>query len=76
MKWDCGPDWYERWKAKAPERQRRAREAAKWQPWFAWFPVRVDKRDCRWLETIERRYNSDVYPDLPLFWSRQYRGRP
>lgn len=26
-----------------------------WHRWFAWYPVRVGQRDCRWLETVERR---------------------
>lgn len=26
-----------------------------WTPWFAWYPVRVDYHDTRWLETVERR---------------------
>lgn len=34
------------------ERDRRQRE---WHDWFAWFPVRVEKGDCRWMETVERR---------------------
>jgi len=26
-----------------------------WHNWFAWHPVRVGRRDCRWLETVWRR---------------------
>ena len=26
-----------------------------WHPWFAWFPVRVGKNDCRWLEIVWRK---------------------
>jgi hypothetical protein len=26
-----------------------------WVDWFAWYPVRVAPRDCRWLEKIEVR---------------------
>lgn len=44
MKWNCGPTRAERWAAKC-----------EWHPWFAWFPVRVSSRDCRWLEVVERR---------------------
>lgn len=27
-----------------------------WHDYFAWFPIRVGKNDCRWLETVEHRY--------------------
>lgn len=26
-----------------------------WHPWFAWRPIRVAYRDCRWFETVQRR---------------------
>lgn len=44
MKWDCGPTYIERGLAKA-----------EWHHWFAWHPVRVGARDCRWLEFVERK---------------------
>ncbi len=48
MKFDCGPT--ER------ERKQAARDRwCTWHRWFAWFPVRVGPRDCRWLEYVERR---------------------
>ena len=25
-----------------------------WHNWFAWYPVRVGSKDCRWLETVQR----------------------
>lgn len=27
-----------------------------WHPVFAWLPIRVGENDCRWLETVERKY--------------------
>lgn len=27
----------------------------RWSRWFAWYPVRVEFNDHRWLETVERR---------------------
>lgn len=27
----------------------------RWSRWFAWYPVRVDFQDSRWLEMVERR---------------------
>jgi len=44
MRFDCGPTYEER---------ERAQE--RWHSWFAWHPVRVGPRECRWLERIERR---------------------
>jgi len=44
MKWNCGPT-YREWYA----------AINKWHRWFAWHPVRVGSRDCRWLEAVERR---------------------
>lgn len=29
--------------------------AQTWHRWFAWYPVRVGKHECRWLEMVERR---------------------
>lgn len=26
-----------------------------WHDWFAWRPVRVGHKDCRWLEVVERK---------------------
>lgn len=59
MKLNCGPTYAERVAA-----------SMEWHDWFAWHPVRMrtadtskskawpdwkDERECRWLETIERR---------------------
>lgn len=27
----------------------------RWRPWFAWYPVKVDEQEWRWLERVERR---------------------
>lgn len=34
-----------------------------WHRWFAWRPVRVGPRDCRWLEYVERKL---TYPEFPF----------
>lgn len=44
MKFDCGESATERFE-----------RLSQWHPWFAWFPVKVGSRDCRWLETVQRR---------------------
>lgn len=39
------------------ERAHEKEDLTKWQPWFAWYPVRLNHDDGRyiWLEKIERR---------------------
>ena len=44
MKFDCGPSYSEKCKAKE-----------QWHDWFAWYPIRVGEHDCRWLETVRRK---------------------
>lgn len=44
MKLNCGHS------AKA-----RFRRKHMWHLWFAWHPVRVGPKDCRWLERVERK---------------------
>jgi len=44
MRFDCGPSYAEKCAARE-----------QWHDWFAWYPVRVGKHDCRWLETVERK---------------------
>lgn len=44
MKFNCGRSWEEK-----------AEAIMKWHRWFAWFPVTVGSKDCRWLEYVERR---------------------
>ena len=41
MKFNCGKTWEEK----------RA-DLEQWNLYFAWFPVQVDPRDCRWLEWV------------------------
>ena len=31
------------------------RKLTTWHRWFAWHPVRVGHKDCRWLEYVERK---------------------
>lgn len=52
MKFDCDSRRDRR------EAKRKARKAAlrEWHPYFAWFPVRLAHGDCRFLETVERRF--------------------
>lgn len=45
MKFECG------------KRSRlRFERLTRWHRWFALHPVKLGKEDCRWLETVERRW--------------------
>jgi len=44
MKFDCGLTPYEKMEVRT-----------KWHIWFAWYPVWVGHRDCRWLEKVNRK---------------------
>lgn len=65
MKLNCGPDAHER-------RAREYEPLTNWHPWFAWRPVRVDRRQCVWLETVQRKGQLHACWDK-LFWTWEYR---
>lgn len=44
-----------------------------WHKWFAWYPVEVAERDCRWMETIERKGNLIIYSG-DCYWEFEYRA--
>lgn len=56
MRFNCGRTWEQRLaaKKKAAFAQKELDEV--WHPVFAWLPVRIGANDCRWLETVERKY--------------------
>ena len=58
-----------------PDPRARRRE---WRPWYAWRPVLVGQRDCRWLEWVECRdwFLADVIgPTLAAgYFTREYRA--
>lgn len=56
MKFDCGASREEK-KSKANQKYQ---EAQKDHKWFAWFPVKVSQRDCRWLEYVNRRWHTEA----------------
>lgn len=63
MKLNCGPT--------ADERHAARKE---WHRWFAWYPVRVAQRDCRWLEYVARRDAAEYLQ--PLWEYRALDKRP
>lgn len=62
MKLNCGPTWYEK-----------VQQKKQWHRWFAWRPVRVGPRDCRWLEYVERKGDYMIYPEC-CGWDWEYRA--
>jgi hypothetical protein len=61
MKFNCGPTRAEKRAAKQ-----------EWHNWFAWFPVRVGDRDCRWFETVKRKgHYYALYCDE--YWKYEYK---
>ena len=58
MKFNCGLTREEKDKLREAEDSRIWNEIynyiTQWHDWFAWYPVRVGSKDCRWLETVER----------------------
>ena len=49
MKFDCGK------RSRSLRRELRIRARKWWHPWYAWYPVRIGKHDCRWLELVWRK---------------------
>lgn len=56
MKFDCGLTPLEKHNIKILERKKMIKEQMEWHDYFAWLPVQIASRDCRWLETIEVRF--------------------
>jgi hypothetical protein len=62
MKFNCGPTSEEIGAA-----------LQQWHRWFAWRPVRIGSRDCRWLEWVERKGTYFEYY-MECGWSFEYRA--
>lgn len=60
MKFKCGLTKSEL-AAREIQVQMRRISLCEWHKWFAWFPVKVDDGDCRWLEYVERRYRNAYF---------------
>lgn len=55
MKINCGPP-----------AEKRSQKYLQWHPHFAWWPARLGDHDCRWLETVERKFGRiSGYDGLP-----------
>ena len=62
MKFNCGLTYKEKVEAKE-----------QWHKSFVWWPIRIGSRDCRWLETVERRgtLHEGCVDD---YWTWEYRS--
>jgi len=42
----------------------------KWTKWFAWHPVKTQKDEWVWLETVERKREQAIIPNVvPSSWT-------
>ena len=73
MKFKCGPTEEEK-KDQIRKAEVDVRLMSCWRRWFAWYPVKVDDGDCRWLETILYRY-PNAFVDIK-FLSDGYKANP
>jgi hypothetical protein len=69
MKFNCGPTKQERENARRAERERKK----EWHDFFTIIPRQVASRDCRFLETIERKGYWDYWEDKML-WEYRAKG--
>jgi len=44
------------------------RRLEKWHRWFAWYPVRVDRRTLVWLEFVNRKAGEFSIYDSVSYW--------
>ncbi len=57
MKFNCGLSY--------EEKQNKIRC---WNKWFAWRPVRVGHKDCRWFEYVNRKERTGSFYQLTYAW--------
>lgn len=62
-----------KWKCHSPRVRFRAKQY--WHLWFAWYPVRLGKRQMAWLEAVERK-GTVTYSWQETLWSFEYRSPP
>lgn len=70
MKFNCGPDKYERAVIKENKLNEKCEQMRKGVKKFAWLPTRVGSGDCRWLEHYFVKYRCRVdtyyYPRIEV----------
>lgn len=81
MKFNCGPDKKTEYEINCVKAKERAAYLREWHDFFALIPRRVGNYDCRWLETIQRRYpRAEAFGDSVGFAAedrhREFRAKP
>lgn len=61
MKFKCGPTRREKFATKE-----------RWHDWFAWRPVRLETKQCVWLEPIQRKGDFHCW-GADSRWTFEYR---
>lgn len=67
MKFSCGLTEEEKAAERAGWEEERKR-LADWHRHFAWWPVPVGIKDCRWLEVVERKYGVVMIDRYGLYY--------
>ena len=68
MKFKCGPT--------VKELYERKETMENWHDHFAWWPVRIARDDCRWLETVQRLELELLQDDQVRVRLSSYREKP
>ena len=55
MKFNCGLTREEKKVLAEAKWEKKLDKEQHWHDFFAWYPVRLGSRDCRWLETVEQK---------------------
>lgn len=58
MRFNCGLDKWTR-------RRLKEHKMLNWHKHFCWWPIRMGENDCRWLETVERKF---------AYWNKYVNG--
>lgn len=77
MKFNCGPSFAERYQAAYERKLDKRNRLQNWHSYFTWWPTRIGKGDCRWLEYIERKgtYHENHYYGSSTWWTWEYREK-
>jgi hypothetical protein len=66
MKFKCGKTEEEK-KEAVKSASVHAEKLMRWHRMFAWLPAHINETECRWLEWVERKYDS-----VDVLWSDYY----
>lgn len=61
--------------AKQAKRDAKEQRLMNWHVKFAWLPVNVGYKDCRWLERVMRKGIRRYHPAFGVWWKWEYSPR-